>query len=257
MSSRLINRWIVRRQINEAAKLRMFCFPYAGGSATIYNDWYKYSHNIEVCAIQYPGHGNRLLETPINNLSTLVKKIKEVIRCYLDKPFVFFGHSLGALVAYELTRELRRENKQCPEILFISAFRAPHLPFKRNELHKLPDNDLLESLRQMNGTPEVILRDQEMMDLMLPMIRADLEVSETYSYVQEHPLNIPITVFGGIEDSSIAYEALEAWGMHTDQRFRLISFRGDHFFLHNNGEHMFKVINEDIAPLIMKDNKIH
>jgi len=149
----------------------------------------------------------------------------------LDKPFAFFGHSLGALVSFELTRRLRREYGVHPVRLFVSAGRAPQIPRRGPPIHALPEEELLAELRRLNGMPGELMEHEELMEIMLPLLRADFAVYETYVYTNEPPLNCPISAFGGIQDHRVKDSDLEAWRAQTNVSFSLRMFPGDHFFL--------------------------
>lgn len=173
------------------------------------------------------------MESPFTHLEPVVKNLASALLPYLDKPFAFFGHSMGALISFELTRLLRRDDQLSPVHLFISGRRAPQLPDSDSPIHDLPESAFLEELRHLNGTPPEVLENAELMQLFLPMLRADFSVVETYAYTPEPPLNCPITVFGGLQDSKASCDELEAWREQTKASFVLQMFPGDHFFLHS------------------------
>jgi medium-chain acyl-[acyl-carrier-protein] hydrolase len=166
---------------------------------------------------------------------------------YFDKPFAFFGHSMGALISFELSREVRRSYGVTPVSLFASAFRAPRLPDKHRPIHDFPDDQLVqELLGRYNGIPEAVLHDSELMQLYLPILRADLALLETYSYEPGVPLNCPISVYGGVGDSEVDRGELEAWRQQTLGPFKLRMFQGDHFFLNTNREPLLRAITADL-----------
>ncbi|WP_053375081.1 thioesterase II family protein [Paenibacillus sp. FJAT-27812] len=233
MTSKL-HSWFVPANINSHANLRLFCFPYAGGGASIYREWQKhFPKNIEVCAVQLPGRESRGLESPIHSLDQIVNAIAEEIQPLLAMPFAFFGHSMGALIAFETARQLTRKYKRIPDHLFVSGRSAPHLTHRYRKLHLLPDDELKNELRQLNGTPDAVLQNNELMDLLLPRLRADFEVCETYTYSVDMPIHCPITAYGGLDDHAVSMESLAAWKEHTSYHADLKMFEGDHFFLHN------------------------
>jgi len=164
-------------------------------------------------------------------MQPLVEAMAEGLRPHLAVPFAIFGHSLGAWVGFDLVRLLRRQYGLSPVWLFVSARRAPHLPNPLVPMHQLPEAQFVRELdRRYNAIPDVIRNDREMLDLYLPIIRADLAVLETYSWTDDDPLDCPISVFGGLQDTGVPGEALEAWRMHTARHFELVMFAGDHFF---------------------------
>lgn len=239
--------WLKKRRLNPLARLRLFCFPYAGGGAPIFRQWsHHLPSTVEVCPIQLPGRGDRLLDPPYTRLLTLVEDIARDIQPYLDKPFAFFGHSMGALIGFELARQLRREAKVEPVHLFVSGRRAPQILERNQPRCDLPESELLDELRNLNGTPKELLEHSELMLLMLPLLRADFEVSETYTYTADPPLNCSITAFGGITDLEVTCDHLEAWRDQTAARFTLHMFKGDHFFIHQAEHLLLRAILDEL-----------
>jgi medium-chain acyl-[acyl-carrier-protein] hydrolase len=223
--------WIEYYQPNPQAKLRLFCFPYAGGSATVFRTWNRDLPSfVEVCPIQLPGRGSRLRETPFTQISPLVQTLGNALFPYLDKPYVFFGHSLGALIGFELARYFRRNISSSPIHLFVSGRQAPHIP-DPSPRHALPEQEFLQEIKCLNGTPKEVLENTEMMQLLIPLLRADLVLDEAYVYTSEPRLECPITVFGGLEDPETNSEQLEAWREHTNTAFSIEMFPGNHFFI--------------------------
>jgi acyl transferase domain-containing protein/surfactin synthase thioesterase subunit len=235
--------WIVRFQPRFEAKLRLFCFPYAGAGASIFRSWAEaLPPEIEVCALQFPGREDRLGETPFTRFAPLVQAIVPMIQPHLDIPFAFFGHSVGALVSFELVRELRRQGCPSPSHLFVSALRAPQLLDMNLPIHRLPEPQFIEALQRLKGTPEGILQNAELMKLLSPTIRADLAIAENYIYSAQDPLPCAITAFGGQEDSIVGLEELADWKAQTSSSFRLQMFPGDHFFLHQDRADLLEAI---------------
>ncbi len=166
-------------------------------------------------------------------VSSLVRAAVQGLLPYLDRPFALFGHSMGALVSFELARELRKGQGLVPYHLFVSARSAPQLPSQDPPIHNLSDQALVEELRRLNGTPLVLLEDWELLRLLLPIARADFALCETYNHnPNESPLDCPITAFGGLADRKVRLDALEAWRSQTSMFFSLQMFPGDHFFIH-------------------------
>ncbi|MBD1879521.1 thioesterase II family protein [Coleofasciculus sp. FACHB-T130] len=217
---------------NPLSSLRLFCFPYAGGGALNFRTWSQgLPVGVEVCAVELPGRGKRILEAPFTQALPLVQAIAHALLPYLDKPFAFFGHSMGALVSFEVARLLRRKYGISPVHLFVSGRSAPQLPAKEPPIHALPEPAFIEELRRLNGTPEAVLENVELMELLLPILRADFAVLETYVYAAEPPLQCPITAFGGLQDVKVSVERLEAWQQQTSAKFSLQMLPGDHFFV--------------------------
>jgi len=246
--------WIKRTGQDPQTCFRLFCFPYAGGGASIFRTWpQRLPPDIEVCAIQLPGRENRLKETPFAKLSPLIDALADVLYPYMDFPFAFFGHSLGSLISFELTRRLRRQKAPCPLQLFVSGCRAPQIPDPDPPIHQLPDAEFTEEMRRFKGTPKAVLDNPELMEVFLPLLRSDVGLYETYIYDHEAPLDCPISAFGGLEDEEVSREELAAWYAQTRSRFNIQMFPGDHFFLNgkeNNG--LLEVISKDIRKITGK-----
>lgn len=229
-----LNYWIICPQPNPKAHLRLLCFPYAGGSSLIFRTWANsLPASIEVYAVEIPGRGRQIKLPSFNKIEPLVDAIASNIYPYLDKPFAFFGHSMGGLVSFELARLLRRKYNISPAHLFISGRRAPQIPTSKPPIHKLSESAFIEELRHLNGTPKAVLENDELMQLFVPILRADFAVLETYNYNPEPPLNCPISVFGGLQDLEVSCNELQAWQEQTTATFSLDMFPGDHFFLHS------------------------
>jgi medium-chain acyl-[acyl-carrier-protein] hydrolase len=224
--------WIIRTK--SQPHLRLFCFPYAGGGASIFRLWSeKLPSQVEVCPIYLPGRENRLKEPLFTHLAPLVQTLAHALHPFMDIPFAFFGHSMGALISFELARHLHRIHYPGPAQLFVSAHRAPQLPDTNAPLHDLPDPALVDALSRLGGTPQAILQHTELMNVMLPILRADLTLCETYIYTAEPPLDCPIAVFGGKQDSMVSAQELREWRHQTRSACMLHILPGDHFFLHS------------------------
>jgi medium-chain acyl-[acyl-carrier-protein] hydrolase len=233
MSRPNLNPWATFPRPISRPRLRLFCFPYAGGSSLIYRQWPDgLPADVELCAVQLPGRGNRLREPAYTQLLPLVETLSEVLLPYFDVPFAFFGHSMGASIGFELARRLRHTRAPEPFHLFVSGRRAPQSPETDPPSYHLPEPAFIEQLRQLNGTPQEVLEHPEIMQLLLPLVRADFQLIQTYVYEPGSPLSCPITAFGGIQDPDAGRDLLELWREQTTADFSLQMFSGDHFFLH-------------------------
>lgn len=222
---------IVTEKTHYTADMRMFCFPYAGGGASIFRNWSgEFGPAVEVCAVQPPGRETRFSDPLIDDVHELVRRLLPSMALLFDRPFVFFGYSTGALVAFELIRELRKQQMPLPDHLVVAAARAPHIP-EPSPLHHLPEEEFLRELQRFSGTPEEILQDRDLMNVYVPIIRADLALEETYAFQEEPPINVPVTAFYGVRDDETPKAVMEPWGTHTTSPFELISMPGDHFFI--------------------------
>jgi medium-chain acyl-[acyl-carrier-protein] hydrolase len=243
-------RWLAYREANPRARLRMFCFPYAGGGASAYRGWgASLPQEIEVCPVQLPGREGRLREPPFTRAEEMITAIADALTPWLDLPFVFFGHSMGGMIGFDLTRELRRRGRTLPLHLFVSGRRAPQLPARDEPIHDLPEPEFIERLRELDGTPEEVLQHAELMKLLIPLLRADFAVNETYEYAEEPPIDIGISAFGGLGDVDVSRDDVEAWSVQTRGRFRMRMMPGGHFFLHNQKDLILESVARDLAEI--------
>lgn len=243
--------WIVVARPNPAARLRLFCFPYAGGGASIFRNWSRrLPSDIEIYAVQPPGREGRLKERPYHAMADLVEALGSTLEAHLDRPFAFFGHSNGGLMAFELIRRLRRVGGPMPLAFFPSARSAPHAPRREAAIHTLPHERFIERLRRLEGTPAEVLQNEELMSFLLPLLRADFSLAETYVYREEPALEIPITAFGGKHDQEVSQEEVEAWACHTTAAFRVRMFQSGHFFLQEIAEVFLKALAEELKILL-------
>lgn len=251
------NPWIECFQPNSKATLRIFCFPHVGGGAALYRLWSQgLPHFVEVCPVELPGRGRRFGEEPLKNLGSLVSELAEALLPSLDRPFCFFGHSMGALIGFELTRHLRRSGGPMPSLLIVSAFGAPKLGRRpERPLHRLSEGEFLEELRRLKGTPPEVLNHTELMRLFIPLLRADLELVETYSYQAEARLEVPILALAGDRDEEVSLSAMEGWVAETLSGFRLEIVPGDHFFLQSARALILKTISREIFQLIQPSRR--
>jgi medium-chain acyl-[acyl-carrier-protein] hydrolase len=166
-------------------------------------------------------------------MEPLVQAIATALLPHLDKPFALFGHSMGAIVSFELARLLRQNYGISPVYLFVSGRRAPQIPHPKPPTYNLPEPAFLAELRRLNGTPKAVLENAELLQLLLPIVRADFEALETYFYQAQPPLECPIAAFGGLSDTETNIDNLEAWANQTTAAFSLQMLPGDHFFLHS------------------------
>jgi medium-chain acyl-[acyl-carrier-protein] hydrolase len=226
------NPWVVRRRMVPQPRLRLFCFPFAGGGATVYRDWPRLvPPDVEVCAVQPPGRESRLGEDAFTRLHDLLPPLAGALGGLLDVPFVTFGHSLGSLVGFELARYLRRHGGPLPQQLIVSGRRPPQGHDQHEPMHKMDDERLLETVLELNGTSPEIREHPELLELAIPLLRADFAVSETYEYTPEPPLPCPITAFSGLADPHVTRSEAAGWAEHTSGGFALRMLPGDHFFL--------------------------
>ncbi len=243
--------WFPTLSYRSKSTLRLFCLPYAGGSAMLFRTWTKYlPQEIEVCPIQLPGRGGRILEPSIKQFPSLINEISKAIIPYLDRCFVFFGHSLGSLIAFEVAHQLRYEHVMQPAHLIFSGCAAPCSITQKKTLSTLSDEEIIHELRQLNGTPNELLANKELMTLSLPSVRADFALYESYNHCVRKPFQCPVTVFGGAEDREVDLHQLESWNQETSGPFALYRLPGDHFFLHSEEQRLLKLILQRLNPLL-------
>jgi surfactin synthase thioesterase subunit len=222
-------RWTIRAPGADQATRTLYCLPHGGGSAAEYVRWARDLRKVAVCAIQLPGRGSRLAEPPHTEMDELIGTLVDELD--FTGPYVLFGHSFGALVAYELAQALREAGRTLPERLILSSYPAPHLPREPSGLHLLPDEELLAEVARLHGgIPEEVLANAELCRMAAVCVRADYRIVETYTWRRRPPLPVPMTVLGGQQDV-VSAEQLAAWAEHTtagpvQQR----TFPGGHFY---------------------------
>jgi len=242
-------RWLAGLAPSPHAELRLFCLPYAGSGAVVYRDWPGVvPRHVQVCPVELPCRGTRFGEAAFTRLAPLVNALADALDGALDRPFALFGHSMGGLVAYELARTLRRRARPQPAHLLVSAAAAPGTAPAQPLVHCAAERDVKHRLRELNGTPRELLDNEELMAVMLPTIRADFAVLETYEYREEPPLPVPITVFGGTGDPVVPLSKLNGWRDHSAVGCRLRLFSGDHFFLHSAATEVIHAVTQILRP---------
>jgi medium-chain acyl-[acyl-carrier-protein] hydrolase len=213
----------------------------------VFRDWSDgLPADVEVCPIQLPGRGTRLMEPPYSRLSLLVEALIQALLPLLDKPFALFGHSLGSLVSFELARQIWVSHQVRPVRLFVSAGPAPQIPRRNSPIHDLPEKEFMAELRRLNGIPAELLSNKELMDIVLPSLRADFALFESYRYLSGPPLNCPISTFGGLSDNRVNHDDLEAWRDQTTLSFTIRMFPGDHFFLKSTQPLLLRALAQEL-----------
>jgi surfactin synthase thioesterase subunit len=247
---RAINGWTsnVAEREAPADAIRLFCFPHAGGGASIFRPWLnELGPGVAVYPLQLPGREGRWLEPPVTRMSALIPQLYQALRPVLRPPFAFFGHSMGAFIAFELARQLRREYQPGPAALIVSAARAPQIPDPDPPVHRMAPDELLEHFKRLDSIPQELLDHPEVVSLLLPTLRADMELCETYFYAPEPPLSCSIAAYSGDHDCRAPREHLNAWGSQTGSEFRMRFFPGDHFyFVKEAHEAVNRALQEDL-----------
>lgn len=244
-----MSNWFFIPQPNPTAKVRFFCFPYAGAGATLFNQWPSFMPDtVELVAFQPPGREMRFREEPVTSWSEMVKYIVREIDDYLDKPAILFGYCVGSIVAFEVARALQETGKPVQALLVAARF-APSIPEPR-QVHTLPDDQLVTTLAEYNATPADILNDASLLKILLPSIRADFQISETYQYTPEPKLTIPVTAFRGGQDQAITSANMQAWQETTTNSFALRTLPGGHFFIHDAQPIFKQMLRQTIQKII-------
>lgn len=246
MTSIEISRWLSCYEPRPSPRLRMFCFPFAGGSASAYRGWSAgLPHDVEVCPLQFPGREGRFTEPAFRRMSELVSVLGDVLAPLLDLPFAFYGHSMGSIVAFELAHELRMRGKAFPCAVFPAAQQGPKISHVE-ALSELPDQELTAHLGKLSDTAQI--ENPDLLELMLPTLRCDLALCDFYTYRHRPKLNCPITAFGGQEDT-VSRVALEAWSEETEGPFEVEILPGGHFFLSSSRKNLLEILSRKLSSL--------
>jgi medium-chain acyl-[acyl-carrier-protein] hydrolase len=235
----LVKAWFPYWRPKPGARLRLLCFPFAGGSASQFHRWAEFGPSVEVLAVQYPGRETRFGEPPFRQVPALIEALGPVLTPLLDRPFALFGYSLGTHLCLELARWLQRVGAPAPLGLMLAAGVAP-LGDRERTIHTLPDEDFLRRLQSYGGIPPEVLAHQELLQLVLPIVRADFEMVCGYAPAVAPPLPIPFALWGGAEDTEPSPRDLERWRQFTSGHFAHQILPGGHFFLRSAGDELRK-----------------
>jgi acyl transferase domain-containing protein/NADPH:quinone reductase-like Zn-dependent oxidoreductase/surfactin synthase thioesterase subunit/SAM-dependent methyltransferase/NAD(P)-dependent dehydrogenase (short-subunit alcohol dehydrogenase family)/aryl carrier-like protein len=250
-----LDKWVIRAKKIDNPRMRLFCLPYFAGGASVYNSWHEsLEGGVEVCAIQYPGREERVGETPFDYHLDLVKAIADAIDPLLNCPIAFYSHSAGAGIGLELARYLRREKGIQPVKFIVGGWRSPHLvsPFKfldaiRDDEVYMDKNipNIINHLRSLE-IPESVLQNRELIQEMLPALRADILLGKRYKYYEDEPLSCALTAIAGKDDSVFSPEQVKQWEKHTSGEFKFKIVNGSHLFCRDNKEELLELINEEL-----------
>lgn len=235
--------WFSRFQERPQARVRLFCFPYAGAGASLFREWAnELPPDIEVVAIQPPGREARFAEPPTTDIGLLAREVCDAIAPLLDRPFALFGHSLGAIVAWETALRLERHHDASPVALFVSSREAPGAPQTYAPIYALDDDAFLKELGRLNGIPGEVLANRELCALLLPILRADMQIADTYTGSPGDRVRAPIIALSARDDAHVTLDAMEPWRERTTGDSRMMIVPGDHFYLHGQRALLLRVI---------------
>jgi medium-chain acyl-[acyl-carrier-protein] hydrolase len=255
MTSKWLMRWA---PLQQGSDVRLFCFPYAGGGAAAYRLWPRLLDSVDLCAIQLPGRANRLHERPLDDMESLVDRVRLELLPYLDKPFAFFGHSMGAVVSAEVCRLLAKRGEPLPMQLFVSGRRPPGMAGPELPLRQLSDNAFVAEIdRRYGGIPAEIAAEPDILDLLLPALRADIAALEMHRPPPlREPLDCPILALGGVDDRLAPRAHLEAWRRETRSDFRVQMFAGGHFYLDQSREAVAAELSKTLTARLQRSHEI-
>jgi medium-chain acyl-[acyl-carrier-protein] hydrolase len=246
--------WLHRPATRRQAAVNLFCFSHAGGAAATFRLWpARLPSWLEVWAVQLPGHGSRWREPPIRTIPAVVDALIPVLLPHLRRPFAFFGHSMGAVLATEIARAVAEREAAVPHHLFVSSRRPPHMPASETDLHILPDDELMKEIdRRYGGVPGELSNSTDLLALLIPALRADLAALETFQPSKSAALPCPISAFGGSRDPLVPRSHLEAWRDQTDGAFRVRMFSGGHFYLDSQRDALLADLSATLAPILQR-----
>lgn len=234
-------------------KVRMFCFPYAGGSSVIYSKWKKHlDDNIELIPVELAGRGRRMSESFYDSMSQAVDDIYNIINPLIKQgDYAFFGHSMGTIIAFELCRKIMDKGERQPLHLFVSGRYPPDLKAESKFLSRLPDNEFFQEILSLGGTNGEIFQSKELRDIFVPILKADYRIIEGYSYISsDKKFDYGITAFTGNDDPEVSYSEIKEWEKHTTAQTLFYEFEGNHFFINGKIAEITEIINSTIKSVI-------
>ena len=246
--------WLMPFSREQNGRIRLFFFPHAGGGASTFFQWSKLlPEGVTSYAVQLPGRETRLRDTLHRRIDTVVQSLAQALPPFLERPYVFWGHSMGALLSYEVAQRLQQLGLPLPQRLIVSGMNAPHVPYADPHIHHLPEAEFVSALEELNGTSPAILQNAELRSLVLPMLRADFQMVESYAYQEAAPLTCPITILDAVEDEKTDEAGLQEWQKQSTELLELFTFSGNHFFLY---DHQPKLVNT-LGNLLMRQMRQH
>jgi surfactin synthase thioesterase subunit len=238
--------WVRRFHPAPAAKALLVCFPHAGGAASYYRPVSAaLAPAVEVLAVQYPGRQDRYGEPAVDDLFVLADRLAGVLPAVIGRPVAFFGHSMGASLAFEVARRLEARGTRL-HTLFVSGRRAPSAPLGEN-VHLKNDDELLAEVKRLGGTEAAILDDPDIRRMALPALRSDYRAAERYHYRPGPDVSCPIVALIGDDDPKVDEAEASGWAERTSAGFELKTFRGGHFYLKDETAAITRLIGDRLA----------
>lgn len=245
------NAWVTCPQPQPGAGCRLFCLPFAGGGSSLYRGWSaQLSPGIEVCPIQLPGRESRISEPALDNHRTLATALANQLSLYVDRPYYVYGHSMGALLAFEVLRLLQESGQPLPELVFLAAHRAAHLPPRRRSLLDLDDAEFISRISAFGGFQREVLESAELLELVMPTLRADFSVCDGYQYAPGAPLDCPIVAISGADDPEVPPPDMSPWQEHTRHPLQHVTLDAGHFFLKTHSDELMAVIRRYTQQMV-------
>jgi medium-chain acyl-[acyl-carrier-protein] hydrolase len=244
--------WFGPARRQPCAEMRLVCFPYAGGSAAPFRRWPDLVPPwLELWTANLPGRERRIAEPACASIDAAVAAAVGALAQSVPPPFALYGHSMGGVIAYELAHELARRGASLPAGIFVSCARAPHLSDARAPIHQLADDAFIDALRDLDGTPAVVFENAELLDLLLPTLRADFTAVETYQHHARPPLAVPIVAYAGEDDAVVSVAEVAPWCEHTRGPCRARTMPGGHFFILDDPETFVVQLADDVRDVAL------
>ena len=241
------DKWFFCKKPKPQASMRLFCFPFGGGGASVFHDWPDAMGNeIEIRALQLPGRETRFREPREKDVNNVIKNIVQALEAYQDKPFAIFGYSLGSLLAFEVCRELRKQNMKMPMHLFIAALSAPQLPTPHPPISSLADREFIQKVEYYYQPQGEAWNNLELREFLLPVLKDDIALYESYVYREEAPLTCPIDVYAGDKDRATPVESTQYWSEQTNSELKQHVFQGGHFFIDNAVDEIKNLVSNSL-----------
>jgi surfactin synthase thioesterase subunit len=239
------------REPSVSPRLRLYCLPYAGGSARVFQSWRDIlPADIVLFGSEYPGRGRRISELALDRIDVLANQLVGALTEGPPGPYALFGHSMGALAAFEMAHQLAQCGAPLPVLLIVSGHGAASLPPVDRPVHASPDDEFLARLRELNATPPEVLETPELLELIMPTLRADFRAAETYVPAKRPKLDIPIAAYGGLLDPDVSRDQLQAWANETTAPCTVRMFPGNHFFLRSAPDNVVATLVRDLTQAL-------